>query len=192
VSQYLTPTMTEEDELDRVVREKLKDRSAISWQQLIAAEADAIAVHGVLDRINRKIAVDLEARRTSLAALRAQMEAGRVSRVTFADAHVKYSSWRKRALYFRGHLRARLDELDDRMRDIKARRRTNTSHAEWQRYRDALYEVLRQHVPDPDDDPALCMRCTDCAGDRMAHPCDTNRTVSAVLVALTPMEGPDQ
>jgi len=183
VSQYLTPTTAEEDELDRVVRETLVAGGAISWQQLVAAEADAIAVRGVLDRINRKIAVDLEARRTSIAALQVQMRAGKVSGATFAAAHKRYANWRERVLYFRGHLRARLDELDDRMRDIKARQRNNRAHAEWQRYRDGLYTVLRQHEPDPDDDPRYCARCTDCAGDRMVHPCDTNRAVVAALTA---------
>ncbi|MEV6879133.1 hypothetical protein [Amycolatopsis sp. NPDC051128] len=183
MSQYLTPTTAEEDELDRVVRETLSSRSAISWHQLIAAEADAIAVHGVLDRINRKIAVDLESRRTSLSALRAQRDAGQVSQTVFAEAHVKYSDWRSRTLYFRGHLRARLDELDDRMRDIKARHRADASHAEWQRYRDALYTVQRQHVPDASGDPRMCMRCHDAAGDPIEHPCPTHQAATDALTA---------
>lgn len=184
MSQYLTPTSPEDDELDRRVRETLRSKSLLSWQQLVAAEADAVAVHAALDRIVRKLAVDLDARRTSMSTLRAAVDAGTVTRARFAEAHRKYADWRERAMYFRGHALARLDELAERVKDARARQRADISREEAERFRAALYEVRRQHRPQWNDDAGLCPRCTDCAGERIAHPCDTNRAVVAALEAV--------
>ncbi|WP_372672999.1 hypothetical protein [Amycolatopsis kentuckyensis] len=186
MSQYLTPTTAEEDEWDRRALEALRTRSVLSWQQLVAAEVDAFAVHAALDRIVRKLAVDLESRRTSLSALRAEVEAGTVSRARFAEAHRRYAEWRQRVLYFRGHVVARFDELDVRVKDARARQRADANRAAVVRFLDALHEVRRQHVPDTDHggDPRYCMRCHDCVGDPIEHPCPTHQAVTAALKAV--------
>ncbi|GAB3156468.1 hypothetical protein GCM10027258_62950 [Amycolatopsis stemonae] len=55
------------------------------------------------------------------------------------------------------------------------------------RYRGALRAVLGQHVPDPDEPGSThCMRCTDCVGDRLTHPCPTYTTAAAALATVEP------
>jgi hypothetical protein len=127
-----------ENNLEERVTSALRNKS--EWEQLVVSEDDAVAVLAVLQRLDLKLAAEFTTRRSAMAVTHLGRQSGEVDSATYKRTLREYTEWKRKATFFRGVVRDRMFELQDRGKTARDRAKGRAAYAAALRLAAAIYQ----------------------------------------------------